>query len=370
MAALALAAAAPAPVDRVHVFAGTSNSRWQMFPGPTVPFGMIKLSPDNQGNVWNGGYEYTVASISGFGPLHAMALSGPTLMPVVGALQIDPTSSRFHPGAPDGPFGGMWTAGYRSRIDKASETGSPGYYAVTLADYGVRAEATASTRVGWLRLTYPASAQSHLFIDFDPPTEERNTVLAVDFRRTGAAEFEMHVRQRNQYAGTHDIWFLLQLSKTPAGARTWTNGEYAGADTNYGTAWRRPVTVATLGDAGFHGGARTGAVLDFTTSAGEAVTVREGVSFVSAEGARANLTAETARTGWDFDRVRSDARAAWARVLGRIEVSDERPARADTFYTAIYRTMAGKSIMNDADGGYRDFHGQTARLHAPADACL
>jgi putative alpha-1,2-mannosidase len=54
---LSLAAAAPSPVDSVSVFTGTSNSRWMLGPGPTLPFGMVKLSPDNQGNVWNGGYE-------------------------------------------------------------------------------------------------------------------------------------------------------------------------------------------------------------------------------------------------------------------------------------------------------------------------
>ena len=126
--------------------------------------------------------------------------------------------------------------------------------------------------------------------------------------------------------------------------------------------------VAPLAGGGFHGGARTGAILDFVTSAGETIVVREGVSFTGAEGARANLVAETAAPGWAFDRVRADARARWAKILGRIEVSTEDAARADTFYTGLYRTMAGKSVMNDADGRYRDFRGETQRLRAPADA--
>ena len=372
VAALALLAAAPAPnltpVDRVHVFAGTSNSRWQLFPGATVPFGMVKLSPDNQGNVWNGGYEYTVASIAGFSHLHAMGLSGLSLMPVVGPLQIDPTSSRFHAGAADGPFGGMWTAGYRSRIDKASETGSPGYYGVTLLDYGVKAELSATTRVGYMRLTWPKTTEGHLFVDLDFPTEEQATVIATDFAQVGPAAFEGHVRQRNQYAGTHDYWFRIELSKMPRAVRTWTNGDYTGPDTNYGTAWRRPVTLAPLPPGGFHGGARTGVVLDYATADGEVLTVRSAISFVDAAGARANMAAETAGPGWDFARVVADARWAWAKRLGAIAVSDEAPARADTFYTALYRTFAGKSILSDADGRYRDFRGDIARLAAPADA--
>ena len=361
------AAAAPAPVDRVKVFAGTSNSRWQMFPGATLPFGMVKLSPDNQGNVWNGGYEYTVASISGFSHLHAMGLSGLSLMPVVGPLQTDPTSSRFHPGAPDGPFGGMWTAGWRSRIDKATETGSPGYYAVTLLDSSIRAEVSATNRVGYLRLTYPKSDQSHVFIDFDPPAEEHVDVQAVAFTRTGPATFEGHIRQHNQYAGTHDLYFVLELTKAPVAVRTWQNGTYGGADTNYGTAWRRPVAMAPLTGT-FNGTAASGAVLDFATTDGEVVIVRSALSFVSQAGARANLAAETAGPGWNFDRVVADARAAWAKYLGAIDVSDENPARADLFYTALYRTAAGKSVLNDADGQYRASDGTVGRVTAPADA--
>ena len=365
--ALAGVAAGPltagtAPVDRVKVLAGTSNSRWQLYPGAAVPFGMVKLSPDNQGNVWNGGYEYSVSSISGFSHLHAMGLSGLSLMPVVGRLQVDPTSSRFHPGAPDGPFGSMWTAGYRSRIDKATETASPGYYGVTLLDYGVRAEASATTRVGYLRLTYPKTDQAHLFIDFDFPTEERNEILGVDFRRTGPAEFEGHVRQRNQYAGTHDLYFVVQLSLTPQAVSTWRNGEPNGTETNYGVDWRRPVDVKPL-DGAFRGGARTGAVLDLPPmAAGTVVTVRSALSFVDIAGARANLAEETAAPGWDFGKVVTAARARWAALLGAVEVSDENPARADTFYTALYRTAAGKSVMNDVDGRYRAFDGTVARL--------
>ena len=88
------------PADYVNVFIGTSNSRWMLFPGATLPFGMVKLSPDNQNNVWNGGYEYTVSSISGFSHLHAMSLSGVSLMPVTGKLDLYPDFVKVFPGEP------------------------------------------------------------------------------------------------------------------------------------------------------------------------------------------------------------------------------------------------------------------------------
>ena len=328
---------------------------------------MVKLSPDNQGQVWNGGYEYTIASISGFSHLHAMGLSGLSIMPVVGRLQVDPTSSRFHPGAPDGPFGGMWTAGYRSRIDKSDEQASPGYYSIGLVDYGVKVELSATMRVGYMRLTWPKSDDAHLFIDFDFPTEERTEILSVNFRQTAPAEFEGHVRQRNQYAGTHDVYFVLQLSAPPLKVQTWQNSSYAGSDTSYGTDWRRKVILSPM-TAVFTGGRRTGAVLDLHTKASEQLIVRSALSFVDIAGARANLVAETAAPGWNFDAVVAQARAAWSKVLDTIDVSDENPARTNTFYTALYRTFAGKSVMNDVDRRYRGADGRVVTLGSAADA--
>src|ERR1035437_8366460 len=120
-------------VDYVNAFTGTSNSRWMLFPGPTMPFGMVKLSPDNQKAVWNGGYEYTISSISGFSHLHGMSISGVSLMPTTGHPGLNQ-------GEADGPFVGMWTSGYRSRFDKKTEKASPGYYAVNLLDYDILAE--------------------------------------------------------------------------------------------------------------------------------------------------------------------------------------------------------------------------------------
>ena len=133
------------PGDYIHVFTGTSNSRWMIFPGAALPFGMVKLSPDNQDNVWNGGYEYTNASISGFSHLHGMSLSGVSYMPAVGHLFFGEEYAKLYPGDTDGPFGSMWTAGYRSRFKKETEKARAGYYQVHLYDYDIHVELTATT---------------------------------------------------------------------------------------------------------------------------------------------------------------------------------------------------------------------------------
>jgi putative alpha-1,2-mannosidase len=128
-----VAQTAPSPVASLNVFTGTSNSRGMLFPGASVPMGMVKFSPDNQGNVWNG-YEYTIANVGGFSFLHTLGLSSFSMMPVAGSTKTEPGHYRAFSGTSDAPFGQMWTAGYHSRINKATEVGSPDYYAVDIEE--------------------------------------------------------------------------------------------------------------------------------------------------------------------------------------------------------------------------------------------
>ena len=334
----------------VNVFTGTSNSRWMLFPGVTLPFGLVKLSPDNQANVWNGGYEYTVNSISGFSHLHAMGLSGLSIMPVVGNLHPEPRIYRVFPGSPDGPFGAMWTAGYRSRIRKEDEKGSVGYYGVQLLDYDVKAELTATMRCGMLRLTFPESKDSHLLLDFAFPTEEANQIREVSVLQTGPAELTGHVRQSNQYAPDYTVHFVLQLDKPIGSMDAWRRAEPKRG--MYGD-WATPVTYEE-GLREFHGKDRCGVVLNFLTQKGEVVKIRTGISLVSEDGARKNLAAEMQPFGWDFDAVVRHAREAWAPILDRVEISGGRPDDREMFYTCLYRAYSAKSVIQDADGSYLD----------------
>lgn len=131
------------PVDYVDLMIGTSNSRWMLYPGPSMPFGMVKLSPDNQKQCWKAGYEYNIENIAGFSHIHSWVMGGLLTMPTVGALKTVP-------GPEDDP-----DQGYRSRFQHATETAVPGYYAVMLDDYDIRAELTATTRAGLMRYTFP-----------------------------------------------------------------------------------------------------------------------------------------------------------------------------------------------------------------------
>lgn len=355
------------PADYVNLFTGTSNSRWMLFPGPTTPFGMVKLSPDNQENVWNGGYEYTIGSISGFSHLHAMSLSGLSVMPAVDKLDLYPGQPKTFPGASDGPFGTMWTAGYRSRFDKKTEVASPGYYAVKLLDADVYAELTSTTRTGWLRFTFPESSQSRILFNFDFPVEEKTEILDVSVRQVSTTEIAGSIKCRNGYADAFTVHFVSQLSRSIGSLKGWTTLPYDGESTSYGTAWRNKQTILTIKDS-LTDKKLTGVFAEFSTKKDEKITVRTGISFVSVANARLNLTEESKLFGWDFDQVVAATRTTWNDLLKTVTITDASEGNKEKFYTAFYRAYAGKSVYSDVDGSYTDMFEKPQKLRAPADA--
>lgn len=355
------------PTDYVNLFTGTSNSRWMLFPGASLPFGMVKLSPDNQENVWNGGYEYTIGSISGFSHLHAMSLSGVSIMPMTGKVELYPGQPKTFPGISDGPFGNMWTAGFRSRYDKASEKASPGYYAVYLLDHHIEAEITTTTRTGWLRFTFPESKESHIFYNIDFATEEKTEILQVSIQTINQKEIQGFVRQRNQYAGEFTVYFVSQFSKAFKQANTWQSKKYAGIEFNYGNAWRNKQSVKQ-NITSLESKDGCGMYLDFETAKNEQVLIRTGISFVSIANAKLNIETESKPFGWDFDAVRKSAASAWNKLLSSVEIEDSNEANKTKFYTCLYRSYSGKSIMSDVNGAYTDMYQKPQQLTAAADA--
>lgn len=355
------------PADYVNVFSGTSNSRWMLFPGPSMPFGMVKLSPDNQLNVWNGGYEYTVGSISGFSHLHGFGLAGVSYMPYVGKLDFGDEYLRLFPGSPDGPFGSMWTAGYRSRYHKDTETGRPGYYAVDLIDTPVRVELTATARCGLIRTTFPAGGQARLLLDFDPPTEERSQILEARVMRVSDHEIAGYIAFRNTYVDSTTVHFVTRFDAPLTGLTGWQYSPYAGDPAaGYGTDWRREVRLSEDVDR-FSGGASSGVILNFATEGQQAVVAATGLSFVSIDNARLNLEAELGPLGYDFDRVAAAGLDQWNELLTGVTVRG-REEDQQKFYTNYYRSFTGKVLMSDANGEYMDLCERVRTVQSPAGA--
>ncbi len=337
-----------------------------MFPGATVPFGLVKFSPDNQASVWNGGYEWTVGSLSGFSHLHAFGMSGLSLMPTTGPIEYNPNLFRVFPGSPDGPFGGMWTSGYRSRIDKTRERGAPGYYAADLLDFNVRAEVTATARCGMMRLMFPSTREAHVLVDFAFQAEELVEIREAQVKQTAPNEISGSVRQFSNYPREHTLYFVVQASQPFASIDSWVRGASPPPPVAYGPDWQTPVDYRR-GITAFSGKGRCGVALNFTTDASDPVLIRTGISLVSLEGARENLKRELKGQGWDFDRVVETTRATWNDIVGRVEIEGGTPRERQMFYTALYRSFAAKPVLSDADGSYRDVNGVLRKLDRPND---
>ncbi len=352
--------------ELVNVFTGTSNSRWMLFPGATMPFGMVKLSPDNQQCVWNGGYEYTISSISGFSHFHSMGLGGLSLMPATGNLALHAGQLKTFPGPADGPFGHMWTAGYRSRFRKSDEEGSPGYYSVYLYDYNIKAELTATKRCGMLRFSYPETEKAHIIINFNFPNEELYQIHETYAEGTNDHEIVGYKKQSNQYAEKHTVYFVLQMNKSFKSIDGWETEKYEGEDKKYGTVWRQERKKQKDIET-FNSQAASGIILHFSTEKNEKIIVRTGVSLVSIANARKNLEQELIPMGWDFEKVRSNAEKTWNELLSTAEVEGTNKADLENFYTCFYRAYTGKGIISDVDGSYTDMCEEAEQCSPPAD---
>jgi len=330
------------PADYVDVFMGTAHSRWMIAPGPWMPFGMVKLSPDNQDDRWLAGYDYPLEQINGFSHIHEWTMAGLLMMPTVGPLKT-------HPGTEHHP-----TDGYSSRFDKSTEKGGIGYYSVFLKDYGIRAELTASTRAGLQRYTFPKTDQARVLVDLEFPAEYRFGVEEAVIRRVSDTEIEGFSRQLSRgvwFKGDEQLYtvhFVLQFNKPFQALGGWA-GDHVIDKTE---------EIKGRGDLG--------AFLTFSTAEDEAVLVRSGISLVSVANARLNLTEELAKPfGWDFEAVVESQRHTWNSLLSRVEITTDDYREKVRFYSNLYRAYCARTIWSDVNGQWCDPSEETRTLADP-----
>jgi predicted alpha-1,2-mannosidase len=328
---LALAAntgsASPPPpqTDRltsyVDPFIGTGG-HGHTYPGPSLPFGMIQPGPDTRLTGWDSssGYHYSDTRIVGFSHTH---LSG-TGIPDYGDVLLMPTTGEV--GAETLKKGADGTPGYASLYRHADEDASPGYYAVTLGDSGVRAELTTTLRVGWHRYAFPRGRAGHVVLDLTHRDEVIDSSVAID----GDHEVTGHRRSKS-WAKDQRLFFVIRFSRAFSSSAIASGG---GLD----RAARQADDTSIK------------AVFDFGDG-GEPLLVKVGISAVSVDGARRNLDAES--PGWDFDAVRRAAADTWERELGRIRVDGGTRDQRVVFYTALYHAMLTPNVYMDVDGQYR-----------------
>ena len=340
---LAVACAAGHAVDAlndVDPMIGTGGDG-HTFPGATVPFGMIQLSPDTampdfkHAYKWAAGYRYEDHSILGFSETHFSGsghsdLGDVLLMPGVGKPQWDA-------GDPDKPG-----SGYRSEFSHATEIAQPGYYAVTLASGGVRVELTASERVGWHRYTFAKGDEAHVLLDMRPSIYDYpGKVLWASLRVRKDGSITGY-RETRGWAPGRQLYFAIRFS-APMTSHELVNRE---ADVPY-KGFKGPAPNPAGNDA--IAGKQLEGAFEFGKLQSP-LLVKVAISTVSEANAIANLDADG--KGWDFDAQHAAAKRDWKQALSAIDVDAPADVRK-SFYTSMYHAMISPNLAMDANGEYR-----------------
>ncbi|CAM3258964.1 Sugar hydrolase [Sphingomonas antarctica] len=326
-------------VDAVDPFIGTGGEG-HTFPGAVAPFGMVQLSPDTNTSCairdcykWAAGYRYEDSAITGFSMTHFSGAGHSDLgdflvMPAVGADD----AVKLEPGEPG--------TGYRSRFSHDGEIATPGYYAVSLIDSGVRAELTAGTRVGVQRFSFPAGAPAHLILDLRSSIYNYPGKILWSTVRVMPDGTITGMRETRGWAPARKLWFAMRFS-APLTGHSFLNKEDKIPYRGFQGPGRGDDHVDQLA------GRALVARLDFGPLQ-EPLEARVAISGVDEAGALANLVSEPG----DFDTIRSATRKAWQQALGAAEIQAT-PAMRKTLYTALYHSLMAPSVMGDADGRYR-----------------
>ncbi|WP_267379050.1 GH92 family glycosyl hydrolase [Sphingomonas sp. GC_Shp_6] len=327
----------PAPAAP-NLFVGTGG-HGHTYPGATLPWGMVQLSPDTDVERWDAcsGYHRDDGSIMGFSHTH---LSGTGIGDMLDILVV-PTRGpvKLVPGTLADPG-----AGYRQRF--TAEFAEPGYYRVALQS-GVRSELSVTDRTGWHRHTFPAGPGhvlidlSHLVLDASdtqPLIDEAHLAIDADGTLTGG-------RRVFRWAKGRRIFFALQCSRAP------DRVTFYGDDDAERPAGTRRVE-----------GRRLKAVLHYDDAGAAPLLIRCGLSAVDGSGARANLAADAGH--WDFDRVRRAAGRRWEAVLGRIRVTGGSDDQRVILASALYHATLAPTLVSDRDGRYPALDGSVGRVPA------
>jgi predicted alpha-1,2-mannosidase len=307
------------------------------YPGATVPFGMVQLSPDtyDQGWDWCSGYNYSDDSIMGFSHTH---LSGTGIGDMMDFLVMACTGVvKTEPGSRENP-----ELGYRSRFSHDDEHAVPGYYSVLLRDYSIKAELTATARAGLHRYTFPRHKQSYFIVDLEHGYGNGPDAVRWSELKVVGNDTLVGGKSTNQWASGREMYFTMKFSRPFDRISVLIDG--------------KPIATPT----DFVCGKSIKVVLHYSTEQNERILVKTGISGVSAEGAEANLRAEI--PAWDFEVIRRAAAGSWENSLSRIRVSGGTQKQREIFYTGLYHTMVAPTLFDDVDKNYRGMDGQNHKL--------
>lgn len=320
---------------------GTAHCRWFFYTPAAVPFGMAKLGPSTNAHYGNAqgweavGYDSRHSSIEGFANFHEFQVGGVVLAPTTGKLQTIPGRLEY----PD--------EGYRSRFDRKDEYATSGYYSVILKDYQIKAELTATKRVGFQRYTFPQSNQSHILFDIGNRQGESGAVKDAQVTYTKEGRVEGYVVTEPEYVkkyqkgATVAMYFSAVIDKKP---------------TSWGTFKHNETTEGAKEISG----EGAGIYLTFITKANETVTVKMGLSYTSIANARLNLLTEAKNL--TFEEAKKNSLKTWNDYLGRITVTSPNDSDKVKFYTGLYHALLGRGLASDVNGAYPKNNGKVGQI--------
>ena len=305
--------------DYVNPFIGTDGPG-NTYPGATVPFGMVQLSPDIGIPGWDriSGYYYKDSIISGFSHMHLTGTGAGDLYDIL----VMPTNSRSNKRIKENnnkPF---------SVFSHDREKASPGYYSVDLLDFGIKAELTATRRTGIHQYTFPKDEKSQIHIDlgyalnWDAPTE---TYLKV----VNYSTIEGY-RKSTGWAKDQRVYFVIKLSKEFNAYQLFEDNQL--------------VEDSAIGK-------NTKIILNYKTTENEQIVLKTGVSSASLDGAYKSLEKET--SDFDFKKHKDEANNSWEKELRKIEVTTSEKDKKEIFYTMMYQSMLAPTLLSDYNNQYK-----------------
>jgi predicted alpha-1,2-mannosidase len=333
----------------VNPLIGTSKMG-HVFPGATAPFGMVQLSPqtnfqvmfNEEGNYnketyeYCAGYQYKDTTIIGFSHTNFSGtghsdLGDFLIMPTTGALTLNPLPTKD------------LNDGFYSSFSHNNEKASPGYYSVKLDKYNIKAELTASDRVGFHKYTFPKSENAHIILDMVYNVYHHENKNVWTFIRVENDSLVTGYRQTKGWARTRKVFFAMQFSKpfNSYGHEKLNKETYDGFYRRFKQNENFPEIA----------GKDVRAYFNFNTAKDEEIQIKFALSSVSSNGALKNLKAEI--NHWNFEKTKLETKEKWNKELSKIEISCLNNSDKKTFYTAFYHTNLSPIIYEDVDGQYR-----------------
>lgn len=290
----------------VNPFIGTGG-HGHTFPGATVPFGMVQLSPDTRiDGSWDGasGYHYSDSVIYGFSHTH---LNGTgvsdycdiMMMPTIGVNSLNPKD-------------------YSSAFSHQKEKATAGYYSVHLDNYDIDVELTSTKRVGFHRYTFNKDGKANIILDLN----HRDKLLDSEIKIIDDKTIFVY-RQSEAWATNQQIWAKIEFNQ--------------------------PINIQKIENKG--------AFISKNVKKGEQILAKVSLSFTGFDGAELN---SSEIKDWDFDKVKKSAEKLWDKELAKIEVKSGDKDKLTVFYTALYHCFTQPNVVNDLDGNYM---GMDKKIH-------